>query len=129
MKKLLFVPLFLIVSFCFSQNSKQIIGKPVKIGNLLVAQFDFFVEMDRHDADKACRELGKGWRLPTKYELKILYKNRNKIGGFKYSGYWSQDIFPINDNLFHYWIMRFQDGVIDTTDFDEPLLARAVKSI
>lgn len=128
MKKILLLPLLLVTCLSFAQDAKQIIGKPIKIGNLLVAQNDFPVGMDRHDADKACRKLGKGWRLPTKNELKILYKNRDKIGGFKYFSYWSNDIISIHDFLFHYWIINFQDGSTDTTDFGEPLLARAVKS-
>jgi len=87
MKKFLFIPLLLITSFCFAQYlepiaSSSIIGKPVKIGNLLVAEFDFPKYLSWDDATIACSNLGKGWRLPTKNELNILYKNKTKIGGF-----------------------------------------------
>ena len=40
MKNFLFLLLF-ISSISFAQDAKEIIGKPVKIGNLLVAENDF----------------------------------------------------------------------------------------
>ena len=61
---------------------KRIIGKPKKIGNLEIAQFDFSKVMNYDDAISACEQLGKGWRLPTKDELIVIYKNRAMIGGF-----------------------------------------------
>ena len=45
--------------------------------------------MEWDDAMKACADLGDGWRLPTKDELNTLYQNKDKIGGFANSGYWS----------------------------------------
>ena len=89
MKKLFFFPLLMISCFCFAQNAKAIIGNPIKIGNLLVAQNDFTEQFGWEDAKKACRALGKGWRLPTKNELNFLYENREKIGGFSRETYWS----------------------------------------
>jgi len=41
MKKLLILPMLFITIFCFVQNAKEIIGKPITIGNLVVAQNDF----------------------------------------------------------------------------------------
>ena len=82
MKKLLLLPLLMITFFSFAQDAKVIIGKPVKIGNLLVAQNDFPIEMKWEDAKKACTRLGAGWRLPTKNELNILFKDRERIGNF-----------------------------------------------
>jgi hypothetical protein len=82
MKKLLFLPLVLISCLCFAQDAKEIIGKPFKIGNLLVAENDFPIEMKWEDAKKACTRLGAGWRLPTKNELNILFKDRERIGNF-----------------------------------------------
>jgi hypothetical protein len=89
MKKLLFLPLLMITCICFAQNAQAIIGKPIKIGNLLVAQNDFPEQFGWEDAKKVCRALGKGWRLPTKSELNFLYENREKIGGFSRNTYWS----------------------------------------
>ena len=81
MKIYLFLLLF-ISSNSYAQDAKEIIGKPIKIGNLLVAQNDFPKEMEWEDAKKACTRLGAGWRLPTKNELNILFKDRERIGNF-----------------------------------------------
>jgi hypothetical protein len=89
MKKILLLPLLLVSCFCFSQDAKEIIGKPIKIGNLQIAQYDFPNDMNWDDAKEACHALGKEWRLPTKTELNFLYKNKDKIGGFSDDFYWS----------------------------------------
>ena len=70
-------------------SSNSIIGKTIKIDNLEVAEKDFPNLMNWEDAQKECKSLGYGWHLPTEDELKILYKNKNKIGGFTNSFYWS----------------------------------------
>jgi hypothetical protein len=87
LKRLLFLSLLFISICCFSQS--RIIGNPIKIKNIEVAQFDFPNKMNWASANKACKGLGKGWRLPTKPELKTLFKNKAKIGGFKGDIYWS----------------------------------------
>ena len=84
--KYLFV--FLILSFSihsFGQDTTTVI-----IGDLEIMTEDLG-KMNWDDAKKACADLGDGWRLPTKDELKILYENREKIGGFAniYLYYWS----------------------------------------
>ena len=89
MKKILFLPLLLISCICFAQDAKEIIGEPIKIGNLLVAQKNFPTEMNWVDAKKACAALGDGWRLPTKSELKTLYIFKDRLGGFPDNDYWS----------------------------------------
>lgn len=70
-------------------DSASILGDPIQVGNLLVAQHDFPNQMKRIDAKKACASLGPGWRLPTNDELDILDQNKDKIGGFASDGYWS----------------------------------------
>ena len=67
----------------------NIIGKPIKIGNILVAQNEFPIKANWANAVLACRNLGNGWRLPTKDELHLLYQNKNKLGNFSKYGYWS----------------------------------------
>jgi len=93
MKKLFFVLLLFVCFLSKGQavDSASIIGKPVRIGNLVIAQNDFPNEMNWDDAKKACEALGNGWRLPTKYEYEILHKNKNKIGGFTNGSYWSSE--------------------------------------
>jgi len=151
MKKILFLPLLLIACCCVSQTINKIIGKPVKIGNLLVAQNDLplvkhrFYEAgktevteadgpDRKNWDDAkafCAKLGKGWRLPTKKELKIIYNNRNKFGknSFKDNYYWSSE----KSNDLGIWYFFFPDDEFTNwsfnTDSDEEKSIRAVKSL
>lgn len=117
MKKLLFLPLVLISCLCFAQDAKEIIGKPIKIGKLLVAQYDI-AYLNWADAKKACSSLGTGWRLPTKNELNTMYLNKDSIGGFAYIGYgtgfyyWSSTLSgPKN-----VWIQDFANG--SQADFD-----------
>ena len=82
--------LLVILFFCGSAIAQtNVIGNPIKIGNLLVAQYDFPNKMNWEDATKSCSSLGSGWRLPTKNELNILYNNLNKIGDVGNDGYWT----------------------------------------
>jgi hypothetical protein len=76
-------------------DSAKIIGKPIRIGNLVVAQNDFPNQMNCFDAIDACKKLGSDWRLPTQEEMKSLYQNMDKIGGFTAKYYWtSTDVEP-----------------------------------
>jgi hypothetical protein len=91
MKKLLIIPLLFAFYVGMAQfNSSSIIGKPIRVDNLLVAQKDFPDNMNWDDAKKACTELGNGWRLPNLLELRTLFENKKKIGGFDYY-YWSSE--------------------------------------
>lgn len=72
-------------------SSKEIIGVPIKIGNLLVEQNDF-PEVGSIEAGSICQKLGSGWRLPSIDELKLIYSltQKNNIGNFlKNESYWS----------------------------------------
>ena len=89
MKKLLIIPLLLACYVGMGQTASSIIGKPLKIRNLFVAQHDFRKMMNWDDAKKSCASLGKGWRLPDKDELDILYQYKGVIGGFVNDEYWS----------------------------------------
>ena len=87
MKKLLIIPMLFACYMGMCQAS--VIGKPIRLQKFEVAQYDFIEEMNWKDAKAACAKLGKGWRLPTKDELNIMYENKDKIGGFAYGYYWS----------------------------------------
>ena len=63
--------------------------------------------MNWHEAKIACKNLGPGWRLPTKDELNMLYKNKEEIGGFANGNYWSSTEF---DNV-SAWVRFFSNGV------------------
>ena len=45
--------------------------------------------------------LGDGWRLPTKDELNVMYKYKDKIGGFADYYYWSSTE-GSSKRLFHF---------------------------
>jgi hypothetical protein len=90
-----------------AQTSIETIGNPIKIGKLEVAQFDIPHKMNWHDAKKACAKLGKGWSLPSKAELSLLYQNQVKIGGFSNSYYWSST----ETDIAHAWRHNFGFGM------------------
>lgn len=73
-------------------SSNSIIGKTIKIDNLELAEKDFPNKMNWDDAKKACESLGNGWRLPSKSELKKIFKiiyNKTNNGSFFDGYYWS----------------------------------------
>jgi hypothetical protein len=96
-------------------DSASILGDPIQVGNLLVAQNDFPNQMKRTDAKKACASLGPGWRLPTNDELDILDQNKDKIGGFASDGYWSSSggfgaVTDWHQNFFYGLLIKFIKG-------------------
>ena len=63
--------------------------------------------MNWDEAKISCKKLGTGWRLPTKDELNMIYKNREEIGGFANLGYWSSTEDDSNDA----WTQDFTSGL------------------
>jgi len=115
MKKQFLILLLFTYYIGFGQigNPDSIIGKSTKIGNLVVAEYDFSLMMTWEDALLACNKLGKGWRLPTKDELNVLYENKQKIGNFMNYGYWSsnEDGWRRDLSLFEAgWMQDFYNG-------------------
>jgi hypothetical protein len=104
---------------------EHIIGNPIKIGNLEVAEQDFTETMKWKDAIKACKDLGEGWHLPTKEELNILYKNKDKIGGFETYGYWSSS----ENSVKTAWIQSFSVGFDFAEGKNKEFSARAVRAL
>ena len=78
----------------------------VKIGDLEVMSEDLG-KMNWYDAKSACEDLGDGWRLPEINEFKILYKNKDKIGGFAVGKYWSST----EKSSGFAWKMNFASGL------------------
>lgn len=119
-------------SFVYEINPKLIIGKPIRIGNLLVAQFDIPDIMNFYDANKACSLLGNGWRLPNKNELNLLFKNSINNNFDTYDGqrgYLSSSK-PKEIGYENYvMIQDFFNGYIRETQKDFEYKVRAVKSI
>ena len=75
---------------------------------LRVAENDFEEPMNWDQAKTVCRELGNGWRLPTKSELELMYKDlhKNGNGNFKEASYWSST----EDDYNSAWYFYFYDG-------------------
>jgi hypothetical protein len=110
MKKFLIIPMLFAFYMSMGQSvdSASIIGKSIIIGNLVVAQNDFPKVMNWNDSKLACAALGKGWRLPTKFELNTLYQNKNIILGFAKNYYWSSS--EIEFGAGHAWVQNFYAG-------------------
>jgi hypothetical protein len=129
MKNFLFLLLF-ISSISFAQDAKEIIGKPVKIGNLLVAENDFPEAMNWWGAQNACKTLGKGWRLPTKDELNVMYKNKEKIGHFANGWYWSFTWIGKNEFGNEEAVMKhFKDGLMSSNEVEYEYSRKAVRAV
>jgi len=86
------------------------------------------------DCNAWCAHLGKGWRLPTKNELKEVYANKDIIEAAfvaaglqtfsEYERYWSSDVvFEINA-----WTVRMDDGLCYDFKKDYELSVRAVSA-
>ena len=76
----------ILVVFISFQTFSQ---KTYKLNKKLEVMIEDLGKMKFEDAKKACINLGEGWRLPTKKELKLLYRKRDEIGGFTKNTYWS----------------------------------------
>lgn len=105
-------------------NLNSVIGKPVRMGNLEIAEKDFPKLMNWEDAKKACKDLGDVWRLPTKDELDEIYKNKKSIGGFTENLYWSSSE-STNDLA---WLQFFSNGYQEDDSKFNALLVRAVRT-
>lgn len=106
-----------------SQNS--VIGATYKLNSIEIAQFDLSDEVTWYNAKRECKELGKGWRLPTKDELEDMFNNRDLIGNFVHTNYWSSSSFSSD----YAWMQMFTHEFIAITPKEGHLNARAVKSI
>jgi hypothetical protein len=131
------------------QRVKNIIGESVLIGDLEVAQHDFHleyssVEVDLETAMELCSELnfydkksldgalqehlGHRWRLPTLEELNILYRNKEKLGGFTNGFYWTSNAYEKKrDYIISSWSKNFLHGSELERDKYSRCFARAVR--
>ena len=107
--KIIILLLFVLQYSCGNYNN-NIIGTPIVIDNLQIAQFDFPTKMKFFDAEKACSDLGDGWRLPSIEEQRVICQYKGIIGGFvknndplDHNDYWSSTDF-FNNNV---WTMDF----------------------
>ncbi len=111
----------------WAQTQTPIVGIPIQLGSIEVAQNDFPTTMDWKTAKKACTKLGKGWRLPTSRELESMYENRIKIGGFSEQTYWSsnQASFSKTGHI----IVTFDEGSKWWSEGENAWTVRAVRTL
>jgi hypothetical protein len=76
------------------------------------------------DAVTAASAYGSGWHLPTKTELKVLYEQKNVVGGFANDDYWSSTVLDSNSA----WIQGFVNGDQDRYNKYSKLSVRAVRA-
>jgi len=117
--------LIILLFFITFTSTSQIIGTTYKLDSIEIAQYDLPTEVTWYEAKKECKELGKGWRLPTKYELDKMYDNKDLIGNFINTNYWSSTEY----NSDYVWMQVFTHKLIAITLKEGHINARAVKSI
>jgi hypothetical protein len=114
------------------------ITNPITNERLQVAEKDFGNPMDWLSAVTACKNLGNGWRLPTKFEFDIIYKEiyKNNIGNFESNScYWTNT--ESKRRMFFFWKEsknayffhmsdNFKEGYYNK---DEEFLVRAVRTL
>jgi hypothetical protein len=76
------------------------------------------------DAVTAASAYGARWHLPTKTELKMLYEQRNVVGGFAKDDYWSATELDSNSA----WIQGFGNADQDRYNKYSKLSVRAVRA-
>lgn len=90
----------------------EVIGSPIVLNDLEVAQNDFDEVLDWRTANNMLPINGGEWRLPTKEELMLIYNNKNNIKGFIDGDYWSSSEFVGEDivKFKRYWAVNFSNG-------------------
>jgi hypothetical protein len=115
-----------IICLLFTVTSvSQIIGTTYKLDSIEIAQYDLPTEVTWYNAKRECEELGKGWRLPTQEELHQMYNNKDLIGNFVNTNYWTSTVY----NFDYVWMQVFTHGFIAITSKQGYINARAVKTI
>jgi hypothetical protein len=100
-----------------AQNTKSIepegSSKESKIDTIVITDCSLEVKAVDETGSfdwKSAKKIGEssvaGWRLPNKSELNCLFKNKDKIGGFKRDWYWSSD----QVGEWNGWVQSFSNG-------------------
>ena len=115
----------ILLFFITFTSVSQIIGTTYKLDSIEIAQYDLPTEVTWYNAKRECKELGKGWRLPTKDELDKMYENKDLIGNFVNTNYWSST----DHNSDYAWMQVFTHKLIAITLKEGHINASAVKTI
>ena len=118
---------------CIGVPTPSVLGTPIEVWPLEIAQHDFPGKMNKVDAINACRVLGDHWRLPTKDELFELNKNKARIGGFTDDYYWSSTKWSSTEESISYsersWLQSFFDDKQECKANSFEFYVRAVRTI
>ena len=70
------------------------------------------------------------WRLPTKYELNLMFNARSTIGGFTNNYYWSstESDFNVTTNNRESWLQNMSSGTPFKTFSSTPFYVRAIRA-
>jgi hypothetical protein len=117
--------LTILLFFITFSSVSQIIGTTYKLDSIEIAEYDLPTEVTWYNAKRECKELGKGWRLPTKDELDKMYDNKDLIGNFVNTNYWSSTEYSSD----YAWMQVFTHKSIAITLKESYINARAVKTI
>ena len=119
------IVLTILLFFITFTSVSQIIGTTYKLDSIEIAQYDLPTEVTWYNAKRECKELGKGWRLPTKDELDKMYENKDLIGNFVNTNYWSST----DHNSDYAWMQVFTHKLIAITLKEGHINDREVKTI
>ena len=106
-------------------SASQIAGTTYVLDSIEIAQYDLPTEVTWYNAKRECKELGKGWRLPTKDELEEIYNHKALIGNFVNTNYWSSTVYDSE----YAWMQVFTHKLIAISPKEGHLNARAVRTI
>jgi uncharacterized protein (TIGR02145 family) len=111
-------------------EKSKVIGNPIRIGNLEIAENDFESKMEFNEAVDACARLGNGWRLPTLDELKLIDDNKSLIIGLKFGNYyyWSSIKANSGEPRVYYFVSNFHGKFGYKDKFSDPCV-RPVRSL
>jgi len=110
------------------------ITNPITGDELQVADQDFSYIMTWEEAKRACNELGSGWRLPNKQELKEIYEQLHEKGqgNFRTAFYWSSTEYD-GDQLHkigrYAWGFSFVWGATSHDEKHSPNCVREVRAL
>lgn len=80
------------------------------------------------EAVAAVALLGSNWRLPTRLELMLMYNNKDLVGGFPTTSYWTGDV-DSRLRVQRVWAMSFETGVTYDDGIKSYNTVRAIRTI
>lgn len=105
------------------------IKNPISGDTIQLAERDFPERMVYSEAVIACKQLGKGWRLPSKYEWVIIQKEHdsNNENHFEKNFYWSSSFMLSPEKNAYAFDTR--NGLCQFKQNDYEFNVRAVKAL